>query len=200
MVTTVADTVRDAYRLGGLLGPGEEPTPNEESLAIRHLQTLILALPGMQHWTEVETAEDYTAGENQRVRVTTQDAVTVTVPDAVTSARTVLWCCNQTELVCEGYDDRAPQDGARVSIADVYSDDHATFYYRADIAQWTLATSLARASEIPLSADMDRYLAAILAVQMGSTVPTAVSLNTEGRQRMWTRYTQKRAHARVDYF
>lgn len=191
MVTLVSTVVRDAFREAGLIGVGEYPTPNEEADAIRNLQSMILSLPGMVSWTEVEIEAAYTAGENERIRVITTDAVTITVPEAVASSRRILWCCNQITLACEGYDDRAPMDGARVAIADAYSDASAVYYYRADIAQWTPATDLTRDSEMPLNADMDRHLTAMLAATLSPDVaPSTSALVTEGNLRMQRRFDQ----------
>lgn len=200
MVTTVGDIVLQAHRRAGLIQGDDALLPSEQNNAIVTLQTIILSLPGMANWIDVDTDADYTAGENERIRVTTSDPVTITVSDSVASSSRIILCCNQITLACEGYDDRAPRDGARVGISDSYSDAHATYYYRADIAQWTPATGLTVSSEIPLSADMDRYLVSMLALELGATDPLTVALAQEGRQRMWTRYNQDLGKAVVSYF
>lgn len=202
MVTTAGDVIRAAYRRARGVNSGDPVTPNLEAEALAKLQAIVLSLPGVEKWIEVDTDEDYTAGENERIRVTTLDDVIVTIPDAFPSSHRVILCCNQITLACEGFDDRSPKDGARVAISDQFSDDQAIFYFRADIAQWTRADGLTTASEMPLSADMDRYLIAMLAADLADFPldPQTAALAIEGRQRSFSRYTQSRGSHRADYF
>jgi hypothetical protein len=193
MVTTVARIIERSTRFLSGVNSADPLTPNLEAEAVAQLQAMILSLPGMTHWINVDTDADYTAGANERIRVTTLDDIIVTVPDAFASSSTVLWCCNQTTLRCEGYSDRAPKDGERVAISDQFSDDQAMFYFRADIAQWTRADGLARDSEIPLNADFDEALAAMLAMRLAPASVTSVAamIAAEGRSRMRARFGKR---------
>jgi hypothetical protein len=194
MVTTCGDIIREAYRIGGKLGGDDDLLPSEYNNALTRLQAVILAMPGMTNWTDVEVTADYEAGEDERVRVATTDAVTVTVPESVASSQRVLWCCNQVTLVCTGYDDRAPRDGSKVHIADAYSDACGTYFYRSDIAQWTSARDLTKDSEVPFSADFDRYLEAILADELFLDLhPKYAALAQEGRMTARSRYSPRKA-------
>jgi hypothetical protein len=166
MATTVRQIITDALEQIGAIDGGASPTAQQANQALRVFQNLILNLPGSHWWNEVETSASYTAGENERIRVITQSAVTITVPVAVSSARSVLYCCNQIELTCEGYDDRAPKDLTRVHVSDAYGDTSATYYYRSDIAQWTRADSLTLDSDSPLGAEWDEGLGAMLGARM----------------------------------
>jgi len=201
MVTTCRDIITRAYRMaGGLRDQRRGLDATDASTALADLQMLVLSLPGMTHWAEVETAVDYTAGENERVRLTANTPVTITLPDTFTSSRTILFCCNQFEIACDGYPDRAPKDGARVHVSDVYSDASATYFYRLDIAQWTRADALTLASEIPLSADMDIYLSARLAGLLCTAdaqpiPPLTAGLITESTQKMRARYGKRQGVA-----
>lgn len=169
MTTTIRDIIADAMERTGLnTDGGRSIGPRDLDQALRITQQMILNLPGMRWWKDVETSASYTAGENERIRVTTASAVTITVPTAVASSRSLLWCCNQIELVCTGYDDRAPSDGARVHVSDVFSSDNTTYFYRADIAQWTPATALTLESDSPLSAEYDEGLGAMLALRLSA--------------------------------
>lgn len=191
MVTTCADTIREAYRLAFKLDGDDELLPSQYASALTKLQNLVLSMPGMNQWTEVETSENYTAGEDERIRVITESAVTITVPEQVSSARRVLWCCNQITLTCEGYDDKAPRDGSKVHVADAYSDAAGTYYYRSDIAQWTPARDLTKDSEVPFSASFDRYLAAMLADELTPDLhPKYALLAQEGRTVARLRYSR----------
>jgi len=201
MVTKCRDIITRAYRMaGGLRDLRRGLDATDASTALTDLQMLVLSLPGMTHWTEVETAVNYTAGENERVRVTSNSATVITIPGAVSSARTQLYCCNQIVLVCDGYPDRAPQDGARVCVSDEFSDAVAIYYYRADIAQWTPAIGLTLDSEVPLNADMDIYLAARLAgllctADAQPVPPITAALITESTQKMRARYGKRQGMA-----
>jgi hypothetical protein len=185
MTTTIRDIIADAMERTGLnTDGGRSIGPRDMDQALRVAQQMILNLPGMRWWNDVETAADYTAGENERIRVTTASSVSITVPTAVASSRSLLWCCNQVELVCTGYDDRAPKDGARVHVSDVFSSDNTTYFYRADIAQWTQANALTLDSDSPLSAEFNEGLSAMLAVRLSAfkNVPLDdVTLQTAAR-------------------
>lgn len=185
MTTTIRDIIADAMERTGLnTDGGRSIGPRDLEQALRVAQQMILNLPGMRWWNEVEVSANYTVGENERIRVTTASAITITVPTAVASSHSLLWCCNQVELVCTGYPDRAPKDGARVHVSDVFSSDNTTHFYRADIAQWTRADSLTLDSDSPLSAEFDEGLGALLAVRLSAfkNVPLDdVTLQAAGR-------------------
>lgn len=186
----VRELITDALEQIGAVDAAGTPSAQQASQGLRVLQNLVLNLPGQRWWNEVETAADYTAGENERVRVTTDGAVTITVPTAVSSAERVLYCCNQIELKCSGYDDRAPKDGARVHVSDVFSDDWALYMYRADIAQWTAAHDLTLDSELPLSGEWHEGLGAMLGARLAryyglpvDQITIALATSTESRMR-----------------
>lgn len=202
MVTTVENIITDALEQLGVKDARSGLDATEAAQALRVLQQMILNLPGMRVWNEVECSGNYTAGENERIRVITQNAVTITIPVAVSSARTVLYCCNQYELRCEGYDDKAPKDGARVHVCDAYADNATTYFYRADIAQWTRADGLTLSSECPLSADFDGDLSAMLAGRLARYHGAAldqitVALAVNGESKMRARFS-KRQDVAVD--
>ncbi len=196
-MTTCAEIIRDALQRNQFLQDGEYPTPNEENGALRKLQAIILSLPGMTHWRDVEASGNYTAGEDERVRVNVSSAVTITVPASVSSAHKQLWCCNQIVLTCSGYDDRAPRDGAKVGVSDAFSDAHVTYFYRSDKAEWLAATDLTRDSEIPLNQDMDQGLTALLCCDLAAgdirhtLHPLVAQQAVEARAKMRGRYGKR---------
>lgn len=171
-VTTARKTIRRALRLIGVLGAGREPTQVMADDALEALQSLVLSLSTW--WTDVDIDADYTAGENERVRVTTTDAVLVTIPASVSSAERLLYCCNQIQLLCQGFPDRAPSEFARVQVTDASSDATATYYYRPDIAQWTRADALTLDSEVPWNAALDEGFACLLAVRLAPEYDAAI--------------------------
>lgn len=198
MTTTVRDIIADAWERAGVnTDGGYSLSPRELTQALRIFQKMVLNLPGMSWWVEVDAAADYTAGENERVRVTTASAVTITVPTSVASSQRLISCCNQVTLVCTGYDDRAPKDGARIHVSDVFSDSKSTYYYRSDLAQWTAALGLTLDSEVPLSEEFDEGLAAMLALRLSafgsvplSDVTIQLAQRTEGKMR--SRFGEKK--------
>lgn len=191
-VTTVQDIIRDAGERAGLIvDDGFSMRPSEANRALRVFQRMVLNLPGANWWTPVDVTANYTANPGERVRVNTQDAVSISVPVTTASSETVLWCCNQITLTCTGYDDRAVRDGERVHVADVYSDAKATHFYRGDIAQWTRADELTLASECPLSAEFDEGLAAMLAVRLGTVTPVTVALAEATERKMRARFGKR---------
>lgn len=195
-VTTVRDIITDAGERAGLIADGGfSLRPSEANRALRVLQRLVLNLPGANWWIEVDTDEDYTAGENERIRVTVDSPVSVTVPDTFASSNRVLWCCNQITLACSDYENRAPKDGARVHLSDLYSDGKATFFYRGDIAQWTRADELTLDSECPLSAEFDEGLAAMLAVRLGVVNPVTLAMAQAAEAKMRARFGKRQAVA-----
>lgn len=190
MVTTVRQILIDAVEQIGAKDAGENLEAGYGAQGLRIYQNMVLNLPGMRWWNEVEASANYTAGENERVRVIVDTAVSITVPVAVSSAQKVLFCCNQIELKCSGYDDRAPKDGARVHVSDAFSDSAFTYFYRGDIAQWTQANALTLDSEVPLSSEWDEGSAAMLAARWAryfgvplDPVTGALAISTESRMR-----------------
>lgn len=200
MATTVRQIITDALEQIGAVDGAATPTAQQANQALRVFQNMILNLPGSHWWNEVETSASYTAGENERVRVITESAVTITVSVAVSSARSVLYCCNQIALTCEGYADRAPKDLSRVHVSDAFSDSAATYYYRADLAQWTRADSLTLNSECPLGSEWDEGLGAMLGARLCryNGIPldqgvVAIAAQTESRMR--SRFAKRQAVA-----
>lgn len=191
-----------SLRMLRVTGGVREVPANMTAPALEILQSLILSLPGSTHWTEVEAAAAYTAGENERIRVTVAGSVTITVPSAVSSAHGVLYCCDQVELVCSGGSDRAPRDGARVQICTISggATTEATYRYCADRGEWLRADSLVLTSTVPVNADLEDGLAALLAVRLADEFgrdlrPVTAAMAADTRMRMRGRYGKRQAVA-----
>jgi len=180
VTTTCRDIITDALERLGVQDLNRAAKASQAAQALRVLQGILLDLPGSRWWIDVEITANYTAGENERIRVNTDSAVTISVPESVSSAVRQLWNCNQIELICTGYSDRAPKNGARVHISDVYSDSQATFYYRSDIAQWTRVDGLTLDSEMPLGDDCLTDISAMLATHLAPYYGTQISPITAG--------------------
>jgi hypothetical protein len=192
-MTTIRDIITRAHRRANITDAGEALSSEDAQNGLDELQELVFALPGMRHWTDVLATANYTAGENERIRCSS--GVTVTVPTTVSSAQTVLFCCNDVELICEGYDDRAPKDGARVQVI-TSANVSTTYYYRADTGEWVTASGLTLAGDVPLNADMHGYLNAMLCLRLcdaqGVQAPPAVVLDAQtGATAMRARYGKR---------
>lgn len=190
---TIRQLITDALQQNGAADILVAPDAASAARGLRVLQSMVLALPGMTQWTPVEISTDYTAGENERIRSVAATSVTISVPSQVTSASSLLWCCNTVSLICDGYDDRAPRDGARIQVA---AEETVTYFYRADYGGWLRADALTLSSEIPINADFHEFLTAMLAVRLapfeGVAVPdVAVALIREGQSRMRARYGKR---------
>jgi hypothetical protein len=202
-MATNRDIITRAYRKAALRDAARVLSSADATVGLEEMQDLALSLPGMTWWKDVEATADYTAGENERVRVNSDSSVTVTVPVSVSSAKSILYCCDQYVLACEGYDDRAPKDGARVHITDANQSTAITYFYRADTAEWVQASGLTLGGDVPLNADMHGHLVALLALRLVSMEPLAQLspiLQAEaatGLSRMRARYG-KRQEVAVD--
>jgi hypothetical protein len=149
----------------------------------------------MTYWIEVETDENYTASENERVRVTTADAVTITVPTTVENDEP-LFCCECLTIDYEVTTERAPKDGARVHITDTAQSVDLTYFYRADTAQWVQANDLELTSTVPINKDLHGHLSAMLGVTLAGQegklpLATTIAMAEDGERRMGARYGQR---------
>lgn len=195
---TCLDLITRAYRLGGALRDIDEAlSPADAAAGLAELESLVATLPGSRHWTDVDIDDDYTAGENERISNTSASSATITLPVTVASTSTVLYCCDQVQVVCQGYDDRIVRDGARVQVA---GSAPQTFRYRADLGDWVAADSLTLTGQVPLNADMHTYLAAMLGVVLATLEgqqppPATVGLASAGAAAMRARYAKRQAVA-----
>lgn len=200
---TARDLIKRALRMLGVIDAGREPEAAEAADALTVLQSLLLGLPGSAHWTDVETDENYTAGENERIRVTTASAVTITLPTTIESDSTRALCCNQNVTICGGYSERAPKDGARVQITTISggATSEVTHRYRADLGEWKQVSGLGLTDEVPINADLQDDLAAVLALRIAPEYPASepsalvVAMAASGETRMRGRFGKRQQHA-----
>lgn len=154
-MSTAQNTVRRALRLMGVLFRGREPSGADAADGLERLQTLILALPGLQLngvWREVAVTAAYTAREGDRC--------TVTAPGAVTLPLTVTPCDGEL-----GGCTRPPLDLAKVQIIGAVPN-AGVWLYSATKGAWGQADALTLKSELPFGGEDDDGVAALLAVNM----------------------------------
>lgn len=188
-MATCRDLVRRAMRMIAQLEAGGEPEAIEASDALESLQSLINGLPAVMlggPWIEVDTATDYEAGEDERVRITDFDAsVDVTLPETIDDPN-----------VDGGV--RAPRNGARVQIiGEVDGEDYRPVYvYISYLGEWVRIDALTLSSDNPFGPEHDDGLAAMLAVRMapefGATVTAEVTeMALRGRVQLNTRLSPR---------
>lgn len=192
----VISEIRDrAFRI--LLGRTTTPPAGEGTRALEAFQSLIADLPGTLgvKWVDVVVEDNYTAGEDERVtmRVT---GLTVTLPSLVYLTGEGVptgTAYSQTTM-------RPPKDGARVQIIDQDAGTSTLHFWRTDLGAWVAASGLDATDESPLPAEMDRFLPAMLAVELQPEYgidlgPVALGLADQGWRRLRARYGGRKAVA-----
>lgn len=187
---TCRDLIRDALRELDVIAPGDDLIADDIEVAMARLQGLALAIAEARGpWTCVDITTDYTAGEDERVRVQAGSIVTVTLPNTVDDG---------------GGLQRPPRDGARV---DIIGTSRAMSAYRADLNSWLAVTGLTADSELPFNGAYHWGLAAMLAMDLanawpGRASPTALTLGraAEARAQLATTVGTARQSVAADYF
>lgn len=169
MSTTVRQLITRSLRFLNVVSEGN-PAPfayafDNALVALTDLYRQYIAMGAFGEITDVLTAADYTAGENERVINSGAAAITVTLPTTITENGTA----------------RAPYDRAFVLVAA----DDATYLYDADQADWVRIETLTLDSTAPLSQRYGSGLAALLAASLAPEYgvvldPVTVALADEG--------------------
>lgn len=197
----VSDLIKRAYGITSAQSFARDVDASRANHALVILQGIILNLPGMSQWVEQDVSTDVQAEENDRLRVVTTEPITITLASTTTYRERLVDRCGCVTILQACMTTRAPKDGARVWIVDSYGTIEPRLYiYVADQGTWRRADNLTLTDEVPISADFQRYLIPMLAVELGpegpgSEVPETVYRRAkEGEGRMRARYG-KRADA-----
>lgn len=184
-----------SLRMLRVLGAQREPSAAQAATGLEALQSLVLSLPGATWWRDVTISAAYTAGENERIFAQSGGPFTISGPQLTSGGHPILFCCDTYYVACSGADDRPIKDGARVQMLD--ADANAlTQMYRADMQVWLPASGLTLTSTVPVNADMEDGLAAMLAVRLaddfGRDIKAATAtLAIKTTSRMRARYGQR---------
>lgn len=115
----------------------------------------------------VDVTDDYTAGENERVRVQNGYTVDVSLPNSIRALRRSDYGeISQSDqptgssAVADGVIYRAPRDGSRVEIVGTTQ---GLYFYRSDTNEWVNCNALTIDGSMPLNAAYLADFAAILA-------------------------------------
>lgn len=146
---TLEQIIKRALRSLGAIRAGGTPTTQQYNDALESLQLMLINMPSTA-WIDVDTASDYTAAENERVRITS-GAPTISRPTTV-----------EDPYAENG--ERAPYEGSRIQIVSA-AGVATTWRYSAVKGQWVSLDNLTTASANPLGR-WDDGLAAALAVEI----------------------------------
>lgn len=162
-MATCDELVRGAFRRAGISLDLAEVRPREMDRGLQVLQDIYLELVAggaFGRFNDVAVDGNYEAEEQDRILVTTVDAVTVILPETVTP---------------EDGEERPPLDGSVVMVTDVASTIRETYIYDAAYAAWTLIEGLALSGFAPLSIRYRSGLEAKLAVRLSEENGMAVT-------------------------
>lgn len=127
--------------------------------------------------TDVLTAVDYTAKEDERVFNTSGSPIAVTLPTTITEYGVT----------------RAPRAGALIEVADSTTE---RFIYVPELASWKKVNDLTLDGDHPFGASMDDALSSMLAASFCTTIfqidpaPVVVDLATAGRTAFDARFSR----------
>jgi hypothetical protein len=178
-VTTLRDVVTEALRAIKALAPGDGMTVDEIEVGLDAVQTIILEIHEARGpLRDVDATADYTAGENERVRIADGDTITVSLPNAVSTSAGRRRDYGFAPSNCsppsgstatpDGITYRAPRDGTRIEIVGTTQ---AIYFFRADLNQWVQADQRGIDDLMPLSGRYKGHLGALVALRLVDSWP-----------------------------
>lgn len=193
-MATCEELIKGAFRRAGITSDVDEVRPREMTRGLQVLQDIYLELVAggaFGRFTDITVEESYTAEEQDRILVTTEDAVTITLPETVTDADTG--------------DVRPPLDGSVVAVTDVASTTRRTYIYDSAYAAWTQIEDLALSSFAPLSVRYRSGLEARLGVRLSEENGMAVTpelrrQEAQGFLALLQRFDAPRVETTANYF
>lgn len=178
-MATCRDVITEALRVLGALAPGDEAAVDELASGLDAMQTLVLELHAQRGpLTDVDVSADYTAGENQRLRIEQGSTATVSLPNSVNVLYAAApydygfmgggWARAGSVAAADGGALRAPRDGARIEIVGVTQ---AIYFYRADLNEWVSILGLTLDTPFPLNERYRGHMAALIAQRLADSWP-----------------------------
>lgn len=157
----------------GAIAPGDDLSVGEVETLLEAIQDEMRRLHEARGpLTEVDVTADYTAGENERVRVQNGYTVAVTLPNSIeitASRRRDYGYAGEGDTpagsgaIADGTAWRAPRDGSRVEIVGT---SQGLYFYRSDTNEWVNCNALAIGGSMPLNAAYLADLACLIAVKV----------------------------------
>jgi hypothetical protein len=193
-MATCEEVVKGAFRRAGVSRDLDEVRPREMDRGLQVLQDLYLELVAggaFGQFNDVAVDADYTALEQDRILVTTTDAVSITIPETITDDATG--------------DLRPPLDGSIIAVTDTASTDRRTYIYDGAYAAWTLVEDLTLSGFAPLSVRYRSGIEAKLACRLAEENGIAVSAELRRQEAQGTlallhRFDAPRVETSTNYF
>ena len=192
-MATCEALIKGAFRRAGISRDIDEVRPRDMERGLQVLQDVYLGLVGsgaFGRMKDVEVDADYTAYEQDRILVTTQDSVEIILPET-------------TDDPDEGV--RPPRDGSVVMVTDVYSADRVTYIYDASGALWAGIEALTLTDTAPLAiryrAGLEARLAVRLSEENGMAVtPLLLKQEAQGISALLHRFDAPETQTQATYF
>jgi len=147
-MSTIRDLVTLALQKHRVIALGESPTAAEADAGLQAFQHVVDQV--CQGWIDVDVSAAYTAGEDERIRITS-GSPTITYPTTVVDAVTG----------CQ----RAPRSGAKVAV--ISSAGVRTMHlYQADKGQWVEVSGLTLNSDCPFDAGLEDLATEAMGVRL----------------------------------
>lgn len=175
-MTTMRELITRAFRKSRARPVGDDPDAAEMAAGLEDAQGYFLTLTG-KTLTDVLTAVDYTAKEDERVFNTSGSPIAVTLPTTITEYGVT----------------RAPRAGALVEVADSTTE---RFIYVPELASWKKVTDLTLEGDHPFGASLDDALSSMLAASFCTTIfqidpaPVVVEMAMAGRATYDARFSR----------
>lgn len=178
-MTTLRTILTRAMRMTRARPVGDDPDGAEMTAALEEAQSMFLVFP-IRRLTSVLVEANYTAKENERVLNTSGGAITVTLPETITTDGS----------------ERAAQNGAMVEVSGTTVE---RYIYIAELGAWKDLTGLTLDSENPFGPTHDGDVAAMIAARIAGPVfqteapQDVLALANAGRTNIrnafWQKYT-----------
>lgn len=178
-MTTLREVVAEALYALKALAPGDGMTVDEINGGLDAVQSVILELHEARGpLRDVDVTNDYTAGENERVRVQAGYSVSVTLPNAISvfngrpctdyGFKAVTDAPAGSTGIADGLTWRQPRDGTRIEVVGTTQ---GLYFYRADQNAWVQADQRAIDDLMPLNSRYKGALGALVARRLIDTWP-----------------------------
>lgn len=178
-MTTLRTILTRAMRMTRARPVGDDPDATEMTAALEEAQSMFLVFP-IRRLTSVLVEANYTAKENERVLNTSGGAITVTLPETITTDGS----------------ERAVYNGAIVEVSGTTVE---RYIYIAELGAWKDLTGLTLDSENPFGPTHDGDVAAMIAARIAGPVfqteapQDVLALANAGRTNIrnafWQKYT-----------
>lgn len=161
-MATCRDVITTALRKLKVVYPGRSPSADEASDCLESLQSWydeMIAAGGFGRLTDVRIADDYEAGENERIFNADDSPYSVSLP----------------ETISDGYAEggyRPPYDRSVVVVA---GSTEQAYIYNAPTGSWQALKALTLDSDAPLASRGSDGLASVLAIRVADQFGKQVS-------------------------